>query len=280
MTYPRRRTVYQQSPRWLKAGVFDAMVQDRRAVSRVAQGNKAEPSAASFARHTLQATPASGSRAGYDGAKRRRGSKVHTAVDTLGHLLAAHVTAASEQDRSQVQALAEKVQEVTSDAVEVVCGPRIYGRASSPGCPRPAHAPGGGQAARGEKMGCTAATAVGGETESCVGSALSPLGARLRTVGRDARRCIALLEHQEVRQDRCGTHVFGHWHGDRRQGSYLVLREMLLGTGYSRPRERWRSRSYTHTVLSGKTRESSPRLVLPRANSTSPVISSPLRARS
>jgi len=111
--------VYQQSPRWLKAGVFDAMVQDRRAVSRVAQGNKAEPSAASFARHTLQATPASGSRAGYDGAKRRRGSKVHTAVDTLGHLLAAHVTAASEQDRSQVRALAEKVQEVTSDAVEV-----------------------------------------------------------------------------------------------------------------------------------------------------------------
>jgi transposase len=41
------------------------------------------------------------------------------AVDTLGHLRAAHVTAANEQDRSQVSALAGKVQEVTGDAVEL-----------------------------------------------------------------------------------------------------------------------------------------------------------------
>ena len=41
------------------------------------------------------------------------------AVDTLGHLLAAHVTAASEQDRSPVATLAAKVQEVTGDAIEV-----------------------------------------------------------------------------------------------------------------------------------------------------------------
>jgi hypothetical protein len=38
--------------------------------------------------------------AGYDGAKRRKGSKVHLAVVTLGHLLALHVTAADEQDRA------------------------------------------------------------------------------------------------------------------------------------------------------------------------------------
>jgi transposase len=41
------------------------------------------------------------------------------AVDTLGHLLALHVTAASEQNRSQVTTLAAKVQEITGDAVEV-----------------------------------------------------------------------------------------------------------------------------------------------------------------
>jgi transposase len=41
------------------------------------------------------------------------------AVDTLGHLLALHVTAASEQDRSQGTTLAAKVQEVTGDAGEV-----------------------------------------------------------------------------------------------------------------------------------------------------------------
>lgn len=40
-------------------------------------------------------------------------------MDTLGHLLAAHVTAANAQDRSQVSVLAEKVQEVTGDAVEL-----------------------------------------------------------------------------------------------------------------------------------------------------------------
>jgi transposase len=99
--------------------VSDAIVQDLRAVLRLAQGHTVEPSAASFDSRTLQSTPESGSRAGYDGAKRRRGSKVHIAVDILGHLLALHVTAANEQDRSQVSALAAKVQEVTGDAVEV-----------------------------------------------------------------------------------------------------------------------------------------------------------------
>jgi transposase len=111
--------VYQQSQRWLKAGVFDTIVQALRVVLRVAQGRKPEPSAAIFDSRTLQSTPESGTRAGYEGAKRRRGSKVHMAVDTLGHLLALHVTAASEQDRSHVTLLAAKVQEVTGDAVEV-----------------------------------------------------------------------------------------------------------------------------------------------------------------
>jgi transposase len=110
-------TVYQQSQRWLTAGVFETMVHDLRAVLRLAAGRTAEPSAAIFDSRTLQSTPESGTRAGYDGAKRRRGSKVPMAVDILGHLLAAHVTAATEQDRSQVRALAAKVQEVTGDAV-------------------------------------------------------------------------------------------------------------------------------------------------------------------
>jgi transposase len=44
---------------------------------------------------------------------------VHAAVDTLGHLLALHVTAASEQDRAQVERLAEEVQQITGRSVEV-----------------------------------------------------------------------------------------------------------------------------------------------------------------
>ena len=70
-----------------------------------------------FDRRTWHSTRASGTRAGSDSAKRRRGSKVHMAVDILGSLLAAHVTAANEPDRSQVRALAAKVHEVTRDAV-------------------------------------------------------------------------------------------------------------------------------------------------------------------
>jgi hypothetical protein len=74
---------------------------------------KAQPTAVILDSRTLQSTPESGARSGYDGAKRRKGSKVHVAVDTLGHLLALKVTAADEGDRAQVDALAAKVQELT-----------------------------------------------------------------------------------------------------------------------------------------------------------------------
>ncbi len=112
-------TVYQQSQRWIRAGVFEAMVNDLRALLRLAKGRKETPSAAIFDSRTLQSTVESGSRAGYDGAKRKKGSQTHVAVDTLGHLLALHITPANEQDRAQVGELARQVQEVTGNSVEV-----------------------------------------------------------------------------------------------------------------------------------------------------------------
>jgi transposase len=111
--------VYQQMRRWLDAGVFEDLVADLRVVLRVAAGREPEPSAAIFDARTLQSTPESGARAGYDGAKRRKGSKVHLAVDTLGHLLALVVTAASAQESAQVGELAQAVQEATGQSVEV-----------------------------------------------------------------------------------------------------------------------------------------------------------------
>jgi transposase len=111
--------VYQQTQRWLRAQVFAAMVEDLRAVLRLAEGRAQSPSAAIFDSRTLQSSPESGSRAGYDGAKRRKGSKVHLSVDTLGHLLALHVTAADQQDRTQVEQMAQEVQAVTGESVEV-----------------------------------------------------------------------------------------------------------------------------------------------------------------
>ena len=41
------------------------------------------------------------------------------AVDTLGYLLALHVTPANEQDRARVKALAAQVQAATSETVQV-----------------------------------------------------------------------------------------------------------------------------------------------------------------
>lgn len=116
---PPWQVVYQQTQRWLKAGVFEAMVHDLRAILRVAEGRNQQPSAAIFDSRTLQSTPESGQRGGYDGAKRRKGSKVHAAVDTLGHLLALLVTPADEQDREQVGQLAQAVQEATGESVEL-----------------------------------------------------------------------------------------------------------------------------------------------------------------
>jgi transposase len=116
---PPWETVYQQTQRWLRAGVFESLVHDLRGLLRVATGRNARPSAAVFDSRTLQSSPESGSRAGYDGAKRRKGSKTHIAVDTLGHLLALVVTSADEQDRAQVAELAERVQEATGESVEL-----------------------------------------------------------------------------------------------------------------------------------------------------------------
>src|SRR5918998_5729811 len=75
--FPPWHAVYDQARRWLAAGRFEAMAHDLRAVLRLAEGRAAAPSAAILDSRTLRSTPESGTRAGYDGAKRKRGSKVH-----------------------------------------------------------------------------------------------------------------------------------------------------------------------------------------------------------
>ncbi len=117
---PPWEAVYQQTQRWLKAGVFEEMVHDLRVLLRLSEGRAPDPTAAILDSRTLRFTPESGSRGGYDGAKRKRGSKVHAAVYTLGNnLLAVHVSPASEQDREQVEQLAEAIQQATGESVEL-----------------------------------------------------------------------------------------------------------------------------------------------------------------
>jgi len=116
---PPWHVVYQQMRRWIGARCFEIMVEDLRILLREFAGRKPQPTAMILDSRTLQSTPESGARGGYDGAKRRKGSKVHAAVDTLGHLLALHVTAADEQDRAQVETLAQAVQQMTGENVEL-----------------------------------------------------------------------------------------------------------------------------------------------------------------
>lgn len=117
--FPPWAAVHQQAQRWIAAGCFEAITDDLRALLRVAAGRDPQPTAVILDGRTMQSTPESGHRAGYDGHKKRKGAKIHAAVDTLGHLLAARVTPANAQERAQVEALTEEVQHVTGNTVEV-----------------------------------------------------------------------------------------------------------------------------------------------------------------
>jgi transposase len=117
--FPPASAVYQQARRWVAAGVFETIAHDLRMMLRMVDGREGQPTAAIFDGRTLQSTPESGGRAGYDGAKKKKGSKVHVAVDTSGNLLALTVTAADEQERAQVAELTAKIQEVTGGTVEI-----------------------------------------------------------------------------------------------------------------------------------------------------------------
>jgi transposase len=116
---PPWEAVYQQTQRWIKAGVFEEMVHDLRVLLRLSKGRASDPTAAILDSRTLRSTPESGPRGGYDGHKNKKGSKVHAAVDTLGHLLALRVSPANEDDRQEVKELCEEIQRATGETVEV-----------------------------------------------------------------------------------------------------------------------------------------------------------------
>jgi len=124
--FPPWHAVYQQTQRWLRKKCFEKMTEDLCLMARVCSGRNDQPSAMILDSRTIQSTPESGARAGFDGAKKRKGSKVHIAVDTLGHLLSLHVTPANEQDRDQVGKLAEVVQELTGESVEIAFADQGY----------------------------------------------------------------------------------------------------------------------------------------------------------
>ncbi len=71
--FPPWTAVYQQARRWIGAGVFEDVSHDLRAIVRFLAERKPEPTATILDGRTLQSTPESGSRAGFDGAKKKKG---------------------------------------------------------------------------------------------------------------------------------------------------------------------------------------------------------------
>ena len=118
---PPGQIVHQQATRWLEAGGFEAMVHDLRMILRLIVDRPEQPTAAVLDARTMQGSIESGPRSGYDGHKKRKGAKVHLAVDTLGHLRATHVSAANGNERAHVEELLANVQEATGGNVEVAC---------------------------------------------------------------------------------------------------------------------------------------------------------------
>jgi hypothetical protein len=145
----------------MRAGCFERIVEDVQSLLRQFAGRKGQPTAAVIDSRTLQSTPEIGARAAYDGAKRRKGSKVHIAVDTLGHLLALTVTPADQGDRTQVEALAAAAGERPRGRTGL-CRPGLHGRGCRNSRPEPRHPARSGQAPHGQarlrpaaaKMGC------------------------------------------------------------------------------------------------------------------------------
>ena len=161
---------------------------DPRMVLRTHAGRRAQPTAMILDSRTLQWTPTSGARAGYDGAKRRKGAKVHAAVDTLGHLLALSVTPANAQDRAQVADLAAQVQQFTGQNVTLgYVDQGVHGQDPSAGRGGARPSVGGHHAHRSQARLRPAAATLGRRAQFRVGGSLPSPRPRLRTARAHAR---------------------------------------------------------------------------------------------
>ena len=171
-----------QMRRWMRAGCFERIVEDVQSLLRQFGGRKGQPTAVCIDSRTLQSTPESGARGAYDGAKRRKGSKVHIAVDTLGHLIALTVTPADQGDRTQVEALARQMQQVTGGTVELAYVDQGYtGGGGGGGGRRTAwHQARSGQTSHGKARIRPSTKTLGGRTKLRLGRTLPPSRTRLQ----------------------------------------------------------------------------------------------------
>jgi transposase len=108
------------------------MVSDLHSIIRVAQARQDQPSAVMMnGRRCNRVARVAHTRA-TTARKRKRGSKVHMAVDALGHLLVVHVMPTGEQERAQVHKLCEAVQGATGHSVKLAWADQGYTGEAAP----------------------------------------------------------------------------------------------------------------------------------------------------
>jgi transposase len=112
--FPPWQTVYAIFRRWEDQDVTETVLDTLRGRARVAEGRRAEPSAAVIDSASVKGSPEVGAPTrGYDAGKKVNGRKRHIAVDTAGRLLAVQVTPASVQDRDGAKPLLEALRDYT-----------------------------------------------------------------------------------------------------------------------------------------------------------------------
>ena len=103
-SFPPWQTVYHVFRRWCAEGLWQWIHDRLRAAGRTAAGHDCRPSAGILDSRSVK-SDGHGGDVGYDAGKRIKGRKRHLLVDTLGLVLAVHVTPASTPERESGLAL-------------------------------------------------------------------------------------------------------------------------------------------------------------------------------
>jgi transposase len=179
---PPWEAVYQQTQRWLSARVFEAMVHDLRMLLRLSENRAPEPTAAILDSRTLRSTPESGSRGGYDGAKRL--TRARRCMRGGGHFRTPARLARQPGLRTGARARRTVSPGPPRGHGRVcgtgLCGSRLHRGASGQRSTGSWHLSGGSQARRDEARLRAAATSLGCGARFRVGIAISAVGQGLR----------------------------------------------------------------------------------------------------